>query len=257
MSNLNIDPALARLIPEPTAEEKATLRASVEERGIYDPLVVAEIMGVTTLLDGHNRHALAQELDIPFELRIEESITDYAGAERWMLEHQLSRRSLNAAQRVKLALALEKHFAAEAKERMKAGVSDPTQNSVEGREHRETASKVAATANVSRDTVRKFKAVQAEAPPEIVEAVERGEKSIHAAYTETRPVKAIEPPPTPKPSRKRFSSDAERQAFVFKTLRALSNAHEALKGTKFAEQLLDAASKRIDALRTHSEFNRK
>jgi hypothetical protein len=179
---IRINEALSCLIPEPTSEEQAALLASVEERGIYEPLVAAEIMGVLTLLDGHNRLGLADEFGFPYSVRVEERVTTIAEAERWMLEHQLCRRNLNVAQRAKLALALEPHFAADARKRMEAGVSNPRQNSAQGSDDRKSAAKAAAAFGVSRDTVAKIKAIEAEADKDTKAAVQRGEVSVHAAH---------------------------------------------------------------------------
>ena len=92
-----IDEDFRRFIDPLTEDEYNLLRDNIVSDGqITDPLVVWE--EEDTLLDGHHRMDIADELGISFRITYR-SFPSRAAATLWILEHQLGRRNLTAKQR--------------------------------------------------------------------------------------------------------------------------------------------------------------
>ena len=96
-SSIEIDAALAALIPPLSADELGELEASlVEHGGARDPLIVWD-RGESLppiLLDGHNRLAICRRLGLPFSAK-GLRFGDRDQAARWMERNQLGRRNLS------------------------------------------------------------------------------------------------------------------------------------------------------------------
>lgn len=177
---LNIDDDFRSLIPPLTDDEYSRLERSIIAEGVRDPIITWN----GTIVDGHNRYRICQEHGIAFKTA-EIVFGSKDAAKIWIIENQFARRNLNSYQKSVLALQLEPLYAAEAERRMLAGKSNPTQKSAQG----ETRDKVAAIAGVSHDTIRKVKAIEAEAAKGNEAAIEArqklmdgGSSSIHGAY---------------------------------------------------------------------------
>jgi len=122
-----IDPAFKALIPALSADEHATLTANIIEAGrARDPL--ATWNGV--LLDGHNRHAICTEHNLPFTTSPVDGITDRADAQIWIIRHQFGRRNLSAFTRIELAVKLEPLVAAKHKAAQVAAGGDKVSEAV-------------------------------------------------------------------------------------------------------------------------------
>ena len=61
--NLLIDAEFKNLIPPLTDEELQQLEQNILSDGIREPLVIWN----STLIDGHNRYAIAQKHNLPFQ----------------------------------------------------------------------------------------------------------------------------------------------------------------------------------------------
>jgi hypothetical protein len=93
--SLIISPELQSLIPPLTDEELGQLRANLLKDGCLAPLVVWQETQI--LLDGHHRLQICEQHDLSYSLQ-EISLPDLDAARLWMVENQLGRRNLNAAQ---------------------------------------------------------------------------------------------------------------------------------------------------------------
>lgn len=184
---LTIDEEFKNLIPPLAADEFAGLEKSILAEGVREPIITWN--GV--IVDGHNRYAICQKHAIEYQNR-ERQFESRDAAKIWIIENQFGRRNLSAYSRGLLALELEPLYAAEAERRLHLSEGrgkKGTQNSSDVLAKGETREKVAKAAGVSHDTIRKIKAIEAEAAkgnPVAVEAkaeLESGEKkSIHGAY---------------------------------------------------------------------------
>ncbi|MBU2843552.1 DNA N-6-adenine-methyltransferase [Acidithiobacillus thiooxidans] len=204
MEQLIIDDEFKNTIQPLSGEELEQLEANIKEHGCRDALVIWNNM----IIDGHNRYSICQRNNIPFST-VQMDFPNRDTVKLWMLRNQLGRRNLNDFQRSEIALQLESLLKAQAKVRQGnrtdlepesdtesesdfSDFSDFPQNSSEcsappqkpqkaKRQERETRNAVAKTAGVSHDTIKKVKAIQATATPEIKELARSGSVSINAA----------------------------------------------------------------------------
>ena len=188
---LNIDDGFRSLIPPLSDDEYRRLEASIIAEGVRDPIITWN----GTIVDGHNRYRICQEHGIAFKTA-ERDFASRDAAKIWIIENQFARRNLNSYQKSVLALQLEPLYAAEAKRKHDASGGDRRSET-----YRESAGQIsdapkirtderlAQVAGVSRDTIRKVKAIETEAEkgnPAAIEArdaLRSGDaKSIHGAY---------------------------------------------------------------------------
>ncbi len=95
--NLIINEELRSIIPPLAAEEREALGKSILNEGVRDPIIVWG----KTIVDGHNRYEICEELGIfPEIMYIDfDSIED---AKVWMIDNQLGRRNLTDGQKYML-----------------------------------------------------------------------------------------------------------------------------------------------------------
>ena len=163
------------LIPPLSKEEYNLLRKSILKDGCRDAIVVwtqtlsTGEQGSTIILDGHNRYEICKKHNITkgsnlatvmdFVLKNEEEVKD------WIICNQLARRNLPTHERVRLALLLKPAIEEKAKEKeIEGGKKKGLMNSSKAPVH--TRKKVAKTAGVSEDTVRKSEIIEKEATEE-------------------------------------------------------------------------------------------
>lgn len=178
MQQLTINPELKSLIPPLTAEEFKHLETNVLAEGIREPIITWN----GTIVDGHNRYELAQMYELPFKTR-EMQFTTMENCKEWMILNQFGRRNLNYYQRSVLALELEEVLKERAKKTqgMRTDLTS-SKNLEEVRTHKELEK----LANVSHETIRKVKAIEAKAPEEVKVKLHTGEVSIDKAYQEIK-----------------------------------------------------------------------
>ena len=162
---LQIDEEFKNLIPPLSADEFSRLEKSILAEGVREPIITWN--GV--IVDGHNRYAICQKHAIEYQNR-ERQFESRDAAKIWIIENQFGRRNLSAYSRGLLALELEPLYAAEAKRRQVnsgknygRGQEKVVQNSSQPIDASKTREKVAKAAGVSHDTIRKIKAIEAEA----------------------------------------------------------------------------------------------
>ena len=170
---LSIDPEFEELITKPNDAEYSMLKDSIIKEGIREPIIVWN----NTIIDGHNRYKIAQELGIPVKCKTIQ-FENKEEAKEWIISNQLGRRNISKYERCRLVLNMKERISAKAKDRMLAGKSDPTKKSAEG-ETRQILAKIAA---VSHDTLKKVEILERDAVAEIKEKLRAGEISINAAY---------------------------------------------------------------------------
>lgn len=191
---LTVDDDFRSLIPPLTDDEYSRLERSIIAEGVRDPIITWQ----GTIVDGHNRYRICQEHGIAFKTA-EIVFGSKDAAKIWIIENQFGRRNLNSYQKSVLALQLEPLYAAEAKRRQQEAGGDRgnqytggkvalSQNS-EKAAPLHTDERLAQVAGISRDTIRKVKAIEAEAAKGNEVAIEArqklmdgGSSSIHGAY---------------------------------------------------------------------------
>jgi N6-adenosine-specific RNA methylase IME4 len=178
MQQLTINPELKSLIPPLTAEEFKQLETNVLAEGIREPIITWN----GTIVDGHNRYELAQMYDLPYKTR-EMQFTTMDNCKEWMILNQFGRRNLSNYQRSLLALELEEVLKERAKKTqgMRTDLTS-SKNLEEVRTHKELEK----LANVSHETIRKVKAIEAKAAEEVKVKLRTGEVSINQAYQDIK-----------------------------------------------------------------------
>jgi hypothetical protein len=95
--SLYINEELKSLVAPLSADEYSLLRENIRRDGLLEPLTLwAERSG--TIVDGHNRYAICQELGIGFKTKAL-SFSSIDAVKLWVLEHQIGRRNLTDSQR--------------------------------------------------------------------------------------------------------------------------------------------------------------
>lgn len=190
---LTVDDDFRSLIPPLSDDEYMRLERSIIAEGVRDPIITWQ----GTIVDGHNRYRICQEHGIAFKTA-EIVFGSKDAAKIWIIENQFGRRNLNSYQKSVLALQLEPLYAAEAKRRMSEGGGDRKSSDYQESGSQKfdtpilpirTDERIAQVAGVSRQTIRKVKAIEAEAEKgneaaiAARDALISGEsKSIHGAY---------------------------------------------------------------------------
>jgi len=90
-----IDEEFKSLCPPLSEDEFNQLMANILSDGCRDPLVIWKEEGI--LLDGHHRHSICLENDIPFRT-VEISLLNRDTAKDWIIRNQLGRRNLTPTQ---------------------------------------------------------------------------------------------------------------------------------------------------------------
>ena len=90
MRDLIIDPEFKFLLPELDKKTLALLEENLLEHGIRDPIVVWN----DTIIDGHNRYALATKHDLPFTT-VNKEFDTRDEVLIWIINTQVSRRNLS------------------------------------------------------------------------------------------------------------------------------------------------------------------
>lgn len=92
---LVIDSKIKALIPALKAEEYTRLKESITREGCRDPLVIWS--GQNTILDGHNRYQICQELGASYNT-VSLEFPNKDSAMLWILKNQLGKRNLSSYQ---------------------------------------------------------------------------------------------------------------------------------------------------------------
>mgnify|MGYP003634702583 CR=1 FL=1 len=175
---MEIKEEFKNLIPALSVEEYAQLEANILEEGIREPIITWN----GYIIDGHNRFSIAQRFDLEYKTT-SKYFSSEESVKEWMILNQFGRRNLSNYQRSVLALELEEVFKEKAKN--KQGTRNDLTSSKSLEEVR-THKELEKVAQVSHETVRKVKKIQAKAPEEVKAKLATGEVSINAAYKEIK-----------------------------------------------------------------------
>lgn len=203
---MTIDEEFQKLIPPLTDDEYRQLEENCIKEGIREAILVWDRGDDLVIVDGHNRYKIAREHNLKWNHKVMkfESRED---AMLWMIDNQLGKRNLqkydavilNDKKRSILSELAKKNKGGDRKsEKFKESVPKKSWDSISRKEQRkasrenETDYKIAKAAGVSEDTVRKVRKIEAEATPQVKQAVRDGKLSINQAYNSTFP-KVLDP----------------------------------------------------------------
>ncbi|MCL2370090.1 MAG: hypothetical protein FWC80_02540 [Firmicutes bacterium] len=165
MKELKINKRFEELITPLGAEEYTELYQSIKADGCRDAIIIWD--GI--IVDGHNRHKICRELDIPFNT-LEKEFEDEDSVLEWIMRNQLARRNLTDVERGRLALRLKDMIATRARENQGKRV-DLLANLPKGYNPIDTRKELAEIAGIGERTLAKIKKVDNEAPEAIREAM--------------------------------------------------------------------------------------
>jgi hypothetical protein len=177
--NITINEDLRKYIDPLTENERAMLERSLLAEGCRDALVLwGEI-----LIDGHNRYEICQKHQIPFNTVQNRSFETIEQVMLWMIDNQLSRRSVTDFQRGMLALRKKELLATGSQPRpVIESETAPQEPAITPAITGKTSRKeVAQIAGVSSHTIGQIEKIQKTATPALINAVRAGTISIGAA----------------------------------------------------------------------------
>lgn len=189
---MKIDNDFKNLLPELTKEEYTGLERDIVKHGILSPIIVWN----DTIVDGHNRYAIAQAHRFP-ESAIPTKEMKFDSKDQalsWILKHQLGRRNLTDFQRNEIALKYEDIIARQMKERQTEGQERGRDsrygNSGSGSNDHKPASttrkELAKIAGTSEGSVQRTKLILEKGTPEQIAQVRKGEMSIGGMVREIK-----------------------------------------------------------------------
>jgi hypothetical protein len=204
MKTLVVNPELASEMSVLTESEYSYLEQTLKNEGCRDSLV---IWG-NTLIDGHNRYKICVKHDISFNT-ISKDFKNLEEAREWMIRNQLSRRNLNAWEKVKLAKRLEPVLKEKAKKNQALGGGEkvsgkaPRALSATWPKALDVRAELAAASGISERTIARANYIQKhrDVAPDLVEKLDKGDAkvTINSAY---RAIKNIVSPPKPRLKRR-------------------------------------------------------
>jgi len=177
-----VDPEFKALMPPLTQEEYQQLEQNIlAKRKCHDAIVLWD----NTIVDGFNRFCICVEHGIEFEVK-EMNFVSRDDAKVWIIENQLGRRNLNAAQRIELALCKEEVLRTKAKENLSKGGGDrkspsPKRTTLSG-EPIDVQKALAKEAAVGNGTVQRYMQIKESGKPQLLEQVQNGELKIGTAH---------------------------------------------------------------------------
>ncbi len=196
--NIVVNAELQAYIDPLTADEHAALERSLLEEGCRDALV----LWGDVLVDGHNRYALCQKHNLPFQTVQNPRFQTIDDVHLWMINQHLARRSVSNFQRGLLALRKSEIMAAQLVRAEAAAAEQTGPSSAEASANAPSAAGSAADSNtppwgdedplttreaiaraarLSGNQVVMIEKIQKHAAPEVVAAVRSGTISINAA----------------------------------------------------------------------------
>jgi hypothetical protein len=197
---LHIDKELEEFIPPLTEKEFSSLSLSIKANGCQDNIKVwhHSDSSLDTIVDGHNRYKICQQLKIPFKIT-RMKFADKSDAITWMFNKQGSRRNLNTAQLLELHSKLQEYLEKFAKERMLAGekIENAKNETLVPRGTKGKSSKKLSQTigTVSERTIDRFNIIKKKGTEEQKADLRAGKKKIGTVYNE---IKAKEKPKQPK-----------------------------------------------------------
>lgn len=174
----------ADLFPMLDGAELKALADDIKAHGLHNPITLYTLDGKRQILDGRNRARACEMAGVSPAF---EAWGGEGSPVEWVVSQNLHRRHLSTSQRAIVAAGLVPMFEAEAHARQVAALKKGERRPVPAdlREREGTAAARAAEAmNVSPRIVESAVKLTREAPPEVVEAVRKGDMTVHAAEQE-------------------------------------------------------------------------
>lgn len=180
---MTIDEEFQKLIPPLTDDEYRQLEENCIKEGIREDILVWDREDDLVIVDGHNRYKIAREHNLKWNHK-EMHFESREAVKEWIIKNQFGRRNLTPYDRSLLALKLKPLITKKAKERqIQGGKEKVVQKSAQAK----TRDELAKVAGVSHDTIHKVEKIEAEATPQVKQAVREGKLSINQAYNSTFP----------------------------------------------------------------------
>lgn len=186
MIELSINPELFAIVPEPTKEDFAALKKSIETSGQHRPITVWKDphSGKAFIIDGHSRYEVCKQLKV--ELIIEyKDFESWLDAMKYAIQVNSKRRHLTQIQKVNLAIReieIEKELA---KERQKSTIPKKEQKGFQkmpnGIHTGSTCDIVSKKTGISTRTVARLKRIIDDGSEELKQDVASGKKSAASA----------------------------------------------------------------------------
>jgi hypothetical protein len=176
---ITVNEELRKYIDPLTDSERAMLERSLLAEGCRDALV----LWGDILIDGYNRFEICQKHGIEFKTIQNSRFETIEQVMLWMIDNQLSRRSVTDFQRGMLALRKKELLATgnqpqQPANREAVSADAPLPRPITGKASRK---EVAQSAGVSSHTIGQIEKIQKTATPELIDAVRAGTISIGAA----------------------------------------------------------------------------
>lgn len=188
IKNIKVYDYYSRFLPLVDAHTIDNLKEQIKSEGILNPLTIWLKDGENILLDGHNRLAIAKELNIDdVPVTVKEFTTDQ-DAEYWIICNQLNRRNLTERELKYFIGAKYNHE----KQDAHAGINQHTKEVDANFAPTKTAEKIAEAYGIS-------------------------ERSVHDYANDAKVIEVL-----PEPTRKNFLSGGD--AITTKEIRSLSSA---------------------------------
>lgn len=207
---MTIDEEFQKLIPPLTDDEYRQLEENCIKEGIREAILVWDRGDDLVIVDGHNRYKIAREHNLKWNHKVM-NFESREAVKEWIIKNQFGRRNLTPYDRSLLALKLKPLIAEKAKKNLHQG-KEPLQKSVNPVN---TQKELAKVAGVSHDTIHKVEKIEAEATPQVKQAVRDGKLSINQAYNSTFP-KVLDPVREAKERHEAFQEKAKEDVVNFK-----------------------------------------
>jgi DNA modification methylase len=188
---LQVNEKFVKGIPPLTPEEFKGLEQNCLENGIRDALVIWE----KTIIDGHNRYAIAQKHNLPFTVIQKDFINEQA-AIIWIVNNQLDRRNLSDYQRFELIQWKKEQLLQvgqeKQKETLKKGNEMPVLPLNGKTETHNTQKEIAKDLGWSKGKISQADIINKEADEETKQKLRAGNETIHSAYQKIQKAKRQE-----------------------------------------------------------------
>ena len=179
---MTIDEEFQKLIPPLTDDEYRQLEENCIKEGIRETILVWDRGDDLVIVDGHNRYQIARKNGLKWHYK-EMHFESREAVKEWIILNQFGRRNLSAYDRSILALKLKPVIAEKAKEKEHERKTTCQKSD----KSYDTKKELAKVAGVSHDTIHKVEKIEAEATPQVKQAVRDGKLSINQAYNTTFP----------------------------------------------------------------------
>ena len=179
---MTIDGEFQKLIPPLTDDEYRQLEENCIKEGIREAILVWDRGDDLVIVDGHNRYQIARKNGLKWNHKVM-NFESREAVKEWIIKNQFGRRNLSAYDRSILALKLKPLIAEKAKEKEHERKTTCQKSD----KSYDTKKELAKVAGVSHDTIHKVEKIEAEATPQVKQAVRDGKLSINQAYNSTFP----------------------------------------------------------------------